>query len=134
MTYLAAEERILAVRATPGFNAATLATMLDVADRVDDYAENLGLLLMAVGVTTILARTRQPWQRAADVLLVVAIVAVVVTSCARSQLNDIALVVTGAIAVPLWTLRLSYTPLRATIRSASPLPSARGEACRDRPQ
>ena len=51
VTYLAAEERILAVRATPGFNAATLATMLDVADRVDDYAENLGLMLMAVGVT-----------------------------------------------------------------------------------
>jgi hypothetical protein len=102
LAYLAAAERILAVHATPGFDRAALATMLDVADRTDDYVENLGLLLLASGLLALGRQVRPRRQRIADSGLALMITVVVITNLLRSPLNDPALVLAGGLAAPVW--------------------------------
>jgi hypothetical protein len=83
--------------------------MLDVVDRVDDYVENLGLLVMAAGAVAMAARATRRWERMVDALFVSTVLAVVASSIARSPLNDVVLVALGGLVGPLWTVRLART-------------------------
>jgi hypothetical protein len=107
VAYLAAAERVLAVRAAPDFDKAALATMLDVADRIDDFVECLGLVLIAAGVAIVTATTPRRWHRVTDSGFLWATALLIATILIRSPHTDITLVATGLLAIPIWTPRLS---------------------------
>ena len=107
VAYLGAVERTLAVSGIEHFDAGSLATMVDAASRADDYVENLGFLMMAIGLI-LLAVTRRAWVghtraiRIASSVPAIVIVAVIATSFAQSDLAMPTLLVVGLVVAPAW--------------------------------
>jgi hypothetical protein len=109
VAYLGAVERVFAVGSIAFFDAGSLATMVDVATRTDDYVEDLGFLVMAAGLIA-LAWTRDPWGdesrvvRTASGSLAVGLVAATITSFMASALADPMLLAVGFIVAPTWAI------------------------------
>jgi hypothetical protein len=110
--YVGALDRVLDASTVSEFDAGALGTMTQAIGRTDDYLENLGFLLIAGGLLGI-ARLCTPsagWPRAWNVLcllLAVALLAVVLTSFASSDLNDPLLLITGVAIAPVWVVWLA---------------------------
>lgn len=109
VAYLGAVERVFAVSDIAFFDTGSLATMVDVAQRTDDYVENLGLLMMAAGLIT-LAVTRYAVGdysrgfRTANWALAVALTAASAASFATADIVDPVLLVIGFAIAPAWML------------------------------
>jgi hypothetical protein len=109
VAYLGTVERMFAVTDIAFFDTGSLATMVDVATRTDDYVENLGLLMMAVGLI-MLAWTRGPWSdrprgiRAASRALAVGLAAVAAATFSETALADPVMLVVGFAVAPAWML------------------------------
>jgi hypothetical protein len=109
--YLGALDRVLFASDVEGFEDAPLATMADAITRTDDYLENFGLMLVAIGLAAMawLCHPRLGWPRAWPalcLLLAATLVAVVATSFGSSDLTDPLLLVAGVLAA-LWSMWLS---------------------------
>ena len=110
---LGALDRVLFASTIESFNPAPLGTMIDAAGRTDDYVENFGLLLLAIGV---LGMTRLKGQsvrapRGWTVLcpaLALGMATVVATIVAASPANNVAPVVVGAALAPVWAIQLAH--------------------------
>lgn len=114
VAYLGAVERVFAVSDIAFFHTGSLATMVDVARRTDDYVENLGFLMIAAGLIT-LAVTRHTAGdhsrgfRTANWVLGIALTAASAASFATADIADAVLLVTGFAIAPAWMLFAART-------------------------
>lgn len=114
VTYLGAVERVFAVSAIAFFDTGSLATMVDVASRIDDYVENLGFLMMAAGLIP-LAWTggsrgdRSRGFRAASWALAIALAATVAASFTEAAVAVPILLVAGLAVAPAWMLIAAHS-------------------------
>ena len=109
VAYLGAVERVFAVSAITFFDTGSLATMVDVATRIDDYVENLGFLMMAGGLIPLAwtdgaRRDRARGFRAASWALAIALTATVAASFTETAVAVPILLLVGFAVAPAWML------------------------------
>jgi hypothetical protein len=110
VVYLGALDRVLSASTVGGSDPFPLGTLVDVIGRADDYAENLGLILVAVGVAAwsrAMSSARSRTSPAADVALAVGLLVVVGGSFVDSVVGDVALLAVGLVLAPVWVMLLA---------------------------
>jgi hypothetical protein len=110
VVYLGALERALSASAVDVSDPLSHGTIVDVIGRADDYAENVGLLLVAGGVAAwsrVMSTERFPTSQVADLALSAGLLVVVVGSFLDSVVADLGLVAVGLVLAPFWLLLLA---------------------------
>jgi hypothetical protein len=114
MIYLGLVERVFAVSELTYFDIGTLATLVDVATRTDDYVENLGFILIAVGLVA-LALSREPGADESRLFILTcwvlagSLVALVTASFAGIDVLDPLMLLVGFVLAPAWMLEMART-------------------------
>jgi hypothetical protein len=108
--YVGALDRVLSASTVSGPDPFPLGTVVDVIGRTDDYAENLGLMLVAVGVAAwsrVMSSVRARTSPVADLALAVGLLVVVGGSFFDSVVGDVGLLAVGLVIAPVWVMLLA---------------------------
>lgn len=112
VVYLGAIDRALSASAVNLSDPFPLGTVVDVIGRADDYAENLGLILVAGGVAAwsrVMSAVRSRTSPAADAALAAGLLVVVGGSFFGSVVGDVGLLAVGLVLAPVWMLLLAHS-------------------------
>lgn len=108
VVYLSAMERLLYSSRFAEVDVVSLTVVADAVNRVDDYLDGLGYVLIGLGLVLLArlesrAATAPPAWRALTVALAVGVFAAAGTSFAASDAHDWVLLVVGLLLAPAWT-------------------------------